>query len=201
MEKTDRQTDSKTRGTTWSLTVFDPAEYGMLQAKDAWPLWVKGAKGQEEECPSTGKHHWQVALLTEQVRWSSIHKWLPTAHIELAKNKQALLQYVNKPETAVEGTKFNLENDKVHLALHQQLELFARCYLVAEDEIKKMIMDTTINPKDLDKKIYWYIANIILAGDPTQASMLANPALERMWVNTRGTWVELAREASKPGDA
>lgn len=201
MEKTDRQTDSKARGTVWSLTLFDPGEYNILQTKDAWPGWLRQAVGQEEVAPTTGKHHWQCMIQTEQVRASSIKKLLPTAHIEIARNKNALKNYVVKSETAVDGTKFDITNDKEHLALHQQLQLLATTYIENEDEVHKIILDPGSKPTEWDKKIYWLLVNFILEADPTRASMLANPALERMWVNTRGTWVALAREASKEGDA
>lgn len=199
MEKTDRQTDSKARGTVWSLTIFDPEEYHILQTKDAWPGWLRQAKGQEEVAPTTGKHHWQCMIQTEQVRASSIKKLLPTAHIEIARNRHGLKNYVGKKETAVEGTQFDVSNDKEYLALHQQLEMLAVAYLEHEDDIKKILEE--LKPTEWDKKVFWFLANVILEADPTRASMLANPALERMWVNTRGTWVALAREASKEGDA
>lgn len=195
--QTDRQTDTTARGTHWSLTIFDPGEYSSFSKTDGWPTWVKRTAGQQEKCPTTGKLHWQCLLHTEQVRFSSVKKWLPTAHIEKARNIKALEQYVAKTESAVDGTKFDVKTDKEHLALHQQLEMLAKCYLVAEDEILKMIAE--VRPAEIDKKIYWFLANTILAGDPTLASMLANPALERMWVNTRGTWVSLARESEESG--
>lgn len=202
MEQTDRQTDSKARGSHWSLTIYDPGELNAFQSKDGWPLWVKKAVGQEEICPTTGKHHWQCYLQTEQIRFSSLKKWLPTAHIEIARNKNALKQYVAKSETAVDGTKFDITTDKEHLGLHQQLELFARCWLAAEDEIKKTYYgDLKLKPGEVEKKVYWFLVNIILRDNPEQAAMFANPALERMWVNTWMTWVDLAREASKAGDA
>lgn len=199
MAQTDRQTDTKARGNYWSLTIYDPGEYSLFTNKESFPNWVKRTAGQQEKCPTTGKLHWQCMLHTEQVRFSSVKKWMPTAHIELARNKNALEQYVSKAESAVDGTRFDCKTDREYLALHQQLEMLAKCYLVAEDEILKMVAE--VRPAELDKKVYWYLANMILAGDPTLASMLANPALERMWINTRGTWVALARESSEEGGA
>ena len=48
-----------------------------------------------------GTEHYQGMLTTPQVRFAAIKKVLPRAHIEIAKNRNALEKYVHKPETRV----------------------------------------------------------------------------------------------------
>lgn len=43
--------------------------------------------------------HYQGMLKTPQVRFSQVQKVLPRAHIEVARNKTGLQNYVHKPET------------------------------------------------------------------------------------------------------
>jgi hypothetical protein len=70
------------------------------QREDALRLgWT--CEGQLEECPDTGRKHYQFAIKTPQVRMSQVIKVFKGAHIEPARNKDALLQYVKKSETRV----------------------------------------------------------------------------------------------------
>lgn len=48
-----------------------------------------------------GTPHYQLILKTPQVRFSAVKKAFPRAHIEVARNVQALEQYVKKDETRV----------------------------------------------------------------------------------------------------
>jgi len=57
-------------------------------------------KGQMEK-GEEGTEHYQGMLLTPQVRFSQVKKVLPRAHIELAKNRNALEKYVTKTETRI----------------------------------------------------------------------------------------------------
>jgi len=54
-----------------------------------------------EEAPSTGTLHYQLMVETPQTRFSAIKKAFPTGHIEIARNKTALSQYVEKEDTRV----------------------------------------------------------------------------------------------------
>lgn len=195
MSKTDRQTD---RGYAWSLTVYDPGELANISNKDTWPNWLRKVKYQEEICPSTGKHHWQVAALTQQVRFSALKKWLPTAHIELARNKQALMNYVEKDDTAVAGTRQELESEKQYMALHQQLQRLANLVVENMEEYQACRM-ALIEEKDKnpDKAMYWWVARLMLTAEPELVAVIANPALEKMWTHTSGVWIEAAQAASE----
>ena len=56
--------------------------------------------GQYEQ-GDNGTRHFQGMLTTPQVRFSAVKKVYPRAHIEIARNKKALSQYVDKEETRV----------------------------------------------------------------------------------------------------
>lgn len=198
MSKTDRQTDTTARGYAWSLTVYDPGEVALLADPSAYPHWLRRTKYQEEVCPTTGRHHWQVAALTAQVRFAQIKKVFPSAHIELARNKQALMNYVNKNDTAVEGTQQEHENPLPHMALHQQLQRMADVvvenladYTAARDALLEA------KEKSPDKGMYWWVARFMLAAEPEMAGIFANPMLEKMWANTAMVWIEAAKAASE----
>lgn len=87
------------RATCWSLTINNPTEVDeeaiALARQRGWK--VDGQK----ECGKEGTVHYQLALNTPQVRFSAVKKVFPRAHIEIARNPQALHQYVNKDDTAI----------------------------------------------------------------------------------------------------
>lgn len=55
-------------------------------------------QGQMEE-GKEGTPHYQGMITTPQVRFSAVKKVFPRAHIEVARNRQALQAYVHKDET------------------------------------------------------------------------------------------------------
>lgn len=86
--------DTDTRATAWSVTLFNGEEKTDLP--EGWKL-----EGQMEACPDTGKQHYQGFLKTKQVRFSSVKKVFPKAHIEKARDEVALQKYVHKKATRV----------------------------------------------------------------------------------------------------
>lgn len=84
------------RATCWSLTINNPLpKETQVDLPAGWKL-----EGQFEQ-GSNGTHHFQGMLQTPQVRFSAVKKVFPRAHIEVARNKKALQQYVSKQETRV----------------------------------------------------------------------------------------------------
>lgn len=63
-----------------------------------------GVEGQLEE-GEEGTQHYQLMVKTPQERFAALKKVFPTAHIEVARNKKALEQYVHKEDTRVEKLK------------------------------------------------------------------------------------------------
>lgn len=86
-------------GRHWSITINNPTE----EDKMAWTNvqqhhFVEGSLGQLEQ-GENGTVHIQGYLKTQKVRFSAIKKIFPRAHIEIAKNPNALARYVVKEET------------------------------------------------------------------------------------------------------
>lgn len=89
--------DQTKRATMWSGTQFVIEAFEGQQNEAARLGWT--CLGQKENCPKTGKPHYQFAVKTPQVRMSQVRKVFQGAHIEEARNKAALEQYVHKEET------------------------------------------------------------------------------------------------------
>lgn len=110
-----KQTNKQTSACSswWSITAYND-ELEMLKRLQnegtGFPDFVVKIVGGEEECPKTKRRHFQGALQTKWCRFTQIKKWLPTAHIEKAYQKEALQRYCMKEETAV-GVKTETENE------------------------------------------------------------------------------------------
>lgn len=84
------------RATCWSITINNPKfEDYIVVLPVGWKQ-----QGQIEE-GAEGTRHYQGMLKTPQVRFSQVKKYFPRAHIEVARNPDALAQYVRKEETRV----------------------------------------------------------------------------------------------------
>lgn len=95
------------RGTAWSVTCNlktisrDTVDACLDTARAlGW-----GVEGQLEVGDEEGTPHYQLLVRTPQVRFANVKKVFPTAHIELARNRKALQQYVHKEEGRVETLK------------------------------------------------------------------------------------------------
>lgn len=89
------------RSTCWSLTeqvaTREDAEVFMNQpVPPGWKL-----RGQLEKAPTTGQLHLQLMLETPRIRFGTVKKQFPKAHIEVARDKLALSTYVGKHESRV----------------------------------------------------------------------------------------------------
>lgn len=87
------------RATLWSGTQFNLTAFEGQQNQAKQKGWT--CLGQLEECPETKRQHYQFAVKTPQVRMSEVCKIFQGAHMEVCRNKDALLQYVVKEETRV----------------------------------------------------------------------------------------------------
>lgn len=82
------------RASCWSITINNPkTEEYQIVLPARWKLEGQLERGEE------GTLHYQGMLNTPQVRFSAVKKVFPRAHIEIARNKQALAKYVHKEET------------------------------------------------------------------------------------------------------
>lgn len=88
---------STQRSSHWSLTINNPtaSDYEQIELarQKGWKITGQQEAGKE------GTPHLQLHLATPQVRFSAVKKTFPRAHIEVARNIQALENYVNKEES------------------------------------------------------------------------------------------------------
>jgi len=84
------------KATCWSITINNPTDDDMRIDMPGWKLEGQFEVGKE------GTRHFQGMLKTPHVRFSAVKKLLPRAHIEVAKNPQALQKYVHKDESRVD---------------------------------------------------------------------------------------------------
>lgn len=94
---------SRDRGSWWSITINNPTQQDYDKLKSP-ATFVKEMWYQTEIGDKCGTPHIQLCLNTTYQRFGSIKLWLPTAHIELARNKEALKNYCRKSETSVAGS-------------------------------------------------------------------------------------------------
>lgn len=100
-----QQMDSTARATCWSVTINMGKSGTRAETINEWISAARGkgwkVTGQVEAAPSTGTQHYQLMVQTPQTRFSAIKRAFPTGHIEIARNRAALLQYVTKTDTRV----------------------------------------------------------------------------------------------------
>lgn len=94
------------RATAWSVTcnLKNVARSTVDACIDAARSLGWGVEGQLE-VGEEGTPHYQLLLKTPQVRFAAVKRVFSTAHIESARNKAALENYVHKEETRVESLK------------------------------------------------------------------------------------------------
>lgn len=99
------------RATAWSVTINmkkvskSTADECINQARSkGWKVEGQLEQGVE------GTEHYQLLIRTPQTRFSAIKKMFPTAHIEAARNVDALREYVNKSDTRLGS--LPAQNDK-----------------------------------------------------------------------------------------
>jgi len=173
--QTDRQMDTQRKSTWWSITAYNNE---IELCEGTLPEWVKSIHGGRETCPTTGRLHFQGAVQCfQQQRMSKFKTWLPTAHLEPARQEDALKKYVMKKETSA-GEKTVRENQQIFYKAHDLLRLLAR---------QDRRTDTG----------YYARVRMVLREQPTLAGQLMNPSLRKFWDETALVWIEA--EESTPG--
>jgi len=172
------------RASWWSITINNPTDEDRKELKsENWPSWVKRFDGQEE-VGKDGTLHIQGALNTAQVRFSAVKGWLKRAHIEAAKDKLALLKYVAKSDTAVEGT-FKSES-KEYLTMDKALKKLVQYY---SPLIEKRLEYHNYDVTKCYTEEYWNAVNALLMDDSTLVQLYTNPQMLRAWIHTKKVWV------------
>lgn len=94
------------RDTCWSVTcnlksISRDTVDSCIAAAESLGWGVVGQLEMGEE----GTPHYQLMVKTPQVRFAAVKKVFPTAHIEGARNRSALANYVTKEDTRIESLK------------------------------------------------------------------------------------------------
>lgn len=89
------------RSTAWSITINNPTSTDEEQISIARQKGWK-VEGQLEQ-GTEGTPHYQLLVRTPQVRFSAVKKAFPRGHIEVARNVQALQNYVIKEDTRLQS--------------------------------------------------------------------------------------------------
>lgn len=163
---------SSDRGSWWSITINNPTQldYDKLRSPPAMvrEMWYQTEIGQQ------GTKHIQLCLNTTYSRFGSIKLWLPTAHIELAREKAKLINYCRKSETSVAGTfvhwpdrptenKIEEENDEDPAPSLNQILHTMTDYLTNDYVEKLMTPGTIAQSTDPDEFTYKHIVRTAYA--------------------------------------
>lgn len=176
-----------TRGSWWSITINNPTQTDRDALKSP-PSFVKLVKYQDE-VGDEGTPHIQGCVNTAQVRFSQVKAWLERAHIEVARDKNALLKYVEKEDTAVAGTRVEERGDFYSMADALKY-IGSKVDKVRYNEWLYTNDHTPQEIKSYKKVEFWSAVEDILKEKPNLVGLLTNPQLERAWVNTRSVWVQ-----------
>lgn len=185
----DRQ-DRQDKAIWWSVTAFADDEIAELSG-DQFPRFVKKVYGGLEQCPETGKNHFQGAIQCHtQQRFSALKKWLKTAHFEVARSSEALVKYAMKKDTAV-GEKKETSNSTPYAAMHDFLTRIALHQIDYCLDISERT-HTMIKPEDEYRDEYIYITRNILDEHPEMVTAFMIPAMEKAWIRYRSVWIARA---------
>jgi len=195
----------------WSITINNPTEqdYESLE-EDKWPSFVKRVKFQTEQ-GEEGTIHVQGAVHTTQVRFAAVKKWLTRAHIEAAKDKAALLKYVEKKDTQVStlpsgdiqkapGEFMTMEKCLIEFVKYYSIVREKKCYDTNDDDNWQLLHKSA---EQIETDKYWDAVNLYLRDRPELVSVLTNPQMLRAWLHTRPVWQKFyscAQEARSKND-
>ncbi|AXH77360.1 MAG: replication associated protein [Cressdnaviricota sp.] len=184
MAQTDRQTD---KSTAWIATAYND-EIELLEDASRYPAIVKEVHGGREVCPQTGKLHFQGAIiLHSQQRLSALKRWLPTAHLEPAKSKEAIKRYCMKQATAA-GDKTVRTNAHPYFRMDELLTLLGNVISDLRERAMEEYIDLITDDDDRTKE-YWYAVNKVLQTYPRTISSFSQSAIKTAWRYTSAYWI------------
>lgn len=185
------------KATLWSVTAFN-SEIELLEAKE-FPDYVKKVYGGREVCPETGTLHFQGMIkCLHQVRLSKLKKWLPTAHLEIARDGDALEKYVMKSETAV-GPKRIVENDNsAHgFAFAIAKEIVNEVTWKWDEELCEAVESEDWRHWTEKEWIPWFdkARFYMLKRAPASFFKFQNLPFRKLWCETAVVWIEAVLES------
>jgi len=111
------------RASSWSITINNPNQSDEECINRARQIGYK-IEGQLEKGVN-GTPHYQLMVKTPQIRFSAMKKAFPRAHIEVARNPDALEAYVNKEDTRIGQL---VETNDMYPSLSKLWDLFHTYY-------------------------------------------------------------------------
>jgi len=187
----DGQTDKQQRAFNWAVTAFNN-DILILEDEGRYPPFVERVYGGREICKETGREHFQghICLRSGQ-RMSALKKWLPTAHLGVARNFKASVTYAMKADTA-SGVKKEAVNPNPPMPNNQEaLMMLARVEAKAPP-----VVDAKNNVVISDDKDFWFRVKVILREQPNLCGLFGKPDIYRLWKHTWEVWCEYATEES-----
>jgi len=185
---TDRQTDRQTdRHCHWAITSFDEEEILRLDCSGTrHPGFVKKVNGGVEICKETGRRHFQGHVHTTQSRFRALKRWLPKAHIEVARDVRASINYAMKSDTT-EGAKQAYINVG-YMTDRKLMELVAdQCDMLCDCKGHQGLYCVD------EREDYWHRVRRILLTQPDLCGALAKPDIYRLWKHTKTVWFSLKK--------
>lgn len=181
MSQTDRQTD---KSTWWEVTGYGD-NITRLESLSTYPSFVKKVWGGREACPTTKREHFQGCIQCNgQQRKSAFKDWLPGVHLEVARQKDALIKYSMKEDTAT-GDKLERVNPTRFYSADEILVLIAK-------QVIDCYTETQYHGPDGRKLLYNKSINLLLTEQPRLAGQLMNPSLRNFFADTYMVWINLA---------
>ncbi len=168
------------RSTWWIITAYDK-NIEIVENNATYPKCVKSVYGGREQCPTSGRIHYQGAVECHgQQRAAFFRDWLPGVHFEVAKNKDAVKKYCLKEDTAI-GNKGVIVNPEEYMTMDKGMMYLA-----------EMSLEKDTDPTNEE---YWDLVNMAIRNRPKLISMYAAPAFRTAWNQTRRTWRALVLQA------
>lgn len=162
----------------------------MRTGKQLLPEFVKTLYGGLEEAPTTKRIHFQgLVQCFQQQRFSRFKEWLPTAHMEFAKDVNKCRQYALKSDTAVgdKGVVYNTHTK-------QPLTANGVLFLIAKHEVLWLREpDTSYALYKTEEDRFWGVVNRVLDNDVEKVGQLMNPSLRNFYIKTKSVWLRKAR--------
>lgn len=151
-------------------------------------LPAKWALTGQEEVGAEGTKHYQGCLKTPQERFSAVKRVFPRAHIEVARNKKALEQYVHKPESRI------AERPDLHSNIPT---LFDYQHTVArkwDDDEYKGKCEKYFKGEDTDESFMTYLDDLVSRDIEDGVCGIEFIAINPMW---RSAWKKFGRAMLK----
>jgi len=182
------------KSTRWAFTAY-PEQWSLFNVA---PSIVAEWGWNTEECPDTGRKHYQGFIRTSrQVRFKQLKDLLPGVHLEQAKNWDALLNYCKKEDTRVDGTEPNHQTFSGRsMSMSQALIYLAR----HRPRIDYSRAETPAEYKQLYIQEFEMAVLNVLREDENLIGLYSQPQYQRAYILGRSVWIEKAEQTDRQTD-